>query len=103
MAIDVVTGELIESFWENFRSHPWQQLAHAATGALGITSAIAGGALIHPAFVGGLVISYLVSKRQMGEFQKRRDTIGHDMAWHIIGFCLGLVGSGTVVVVLRHV
>lgn len=97
--VDVVTGELIPTLGENLRAHPREQFCHALTGAVAFTVAVAGGHFVGPELVAGVALSGLVCVRQCAEFARRRDNVGYDMLWHIVGATLGILGSVTAIVI----
>ena len=99
--IDVLTGKAIPSFGANFRAYPLEQLAHAASGWGGFFFAIAGWALLHPACALAILLIPLVCFRQRSEFDKRRDTIGHDMAWVVIGAWAGIILAMAVIAMVK--
>ena len=96
MAKDVLTGERRDTLMANFRKYPREQATHALTGFIAITAAIVGAITIHPAMIAALWLSWLVCVRQSKEFEKIRDTIGHDMFWHMLGLTVGIFVSGIV-------
>ena len=99
--VDYLTGERVEPFWENFRNHPVAQTTHFCTAFLSLSTALAGGYFIDPVFVGGLGLVAVVCVRQVSEFQKRRDAIGHDMAWIVAGAATGALGSLGAAIIAR--
>ena len=99
--VDVITGHTIDPFWTNFRKYPGQQLTHMATGALAFGGAIAGWHFIGEPMVVSLGLTAVVFGRQWGEFQRRRDNIAHDMAWHIVGIVGAVLGSAVAILLTR--
>ena len=80
-------AESTPSYSANLRRYWREHLAHLSVGC------IAGLLLLTDAPWAGVVIIATVWVRQTLEFQKRRDTPGIDLAYHLAGLLLG-VGAG---------
>ena len=81
------TGPSSPSYLANLRRYWREHLAHLAVGGF------AGGLLMGSTPWAGAVIMGTVWVRQALEFQKRRDTPGIDLSYHLAGLISGVLAS----------